>query len=70
MGKIGEYAPKKDGTFSNLKKQNYQQSDIDYIHCGDLLNQCVGAHYSVRDFDIPFLGLYGAVFNYELRVCQ
>ena len=36
------------------------QSDIDYILAGDLLNQCVGAHYSVRDLDIPFFGLYGA----------
>ena len=31
-----------------------------YILAGDLLNQCVGAHYSVRDLDIPFFGLYGA----------
>ena len=43
-----------------LEKAKLQQSDIDYILAGDLLNQCVGAHYSVRDFDIPFLGLYGA----------
>ena len=27
---------------------------------GDLLNQCVGAHYGMRDLEIPFLGLYGA----------
>lgn len=43
-----------------LEKATLAQGDIDYILAGDLLNQCVGAHYSVRDFDIPFLGLYGA----------
>lgn len=43
-----------------IEKANLKQSDIDYILAGDLLNQCVGAHYSVRDLDIPFFGLYGA----------
>ena len=43
-----------------LEKATLAQGDIDYILAGDLLNQCVGAHYSIRDFDIPFLGLYGA----------
>lgn len=43
-----------------LEKAKLKQSDINYILAGDLLNQCVGAHYSVRDLDIPFLGLYGA----------
>lgn len=43
-----------------LDKAKLAQGDIDYILAGDLLNQCVGAHYSVRDLDIPFFGLYGA----------
>lgn len=43
-----------------LNKAEIMQSDVDYVLAGDLLNQCAGAHYSVRDLDIPFLGLYGA----------
>lgn len=43
-----------------LKKANLSPNDIDYILAGDLLNQCVGAHYGMRDFGVPFLGLYGA----------
>lgn len=43
-----------------LKKENKQPEDIDYILAGDLLNQCVGASYGLRDLHIPFLGLYGA----------
>lgn len=43
-----------------LKKAELKESDINYVLAGDLLNQCVGAHYAMRELDIPFLGLYGA----------
>lgn len=43
-----------------LEKAKLKESDINYILAGDLLNQCVAAHYSIRDFDVPFFGLYGA----------
>lgn len=43
-----------------MKKANLTEQDIDYILAGDLLNQCVGAHYAMREMDIPFLGVYGA----------
>lgn len=50
----------KKAAYKALKKANLTQQSVDYVLAGDLLNQCIGAHYSVRDFDIPFLGLYGA----------
>lgn len=50
----------KKAAYMALEKANLTQQQVDYVLAGDLLNQCVGAHYSVRDFDIPFLGLYGA----------
>lgn len=43
-----------------LEKAKMAEQDVDYVFAGDLLNQCVGAHYAMRDFDIPFIGLYGA----------
>lgn len=43
-----------------LDKTNLKEQDISYVLGGDLLNQCVGAHYAMRELDIPFLGLYGA----------
>ena len=43
-----------------MEKAGVAEQDVDFILAGDLLNQCVGTHYAVRDFDIPFLGLYGA----------
>lgn len=50
----------KKTAYAALDKSELEQKDIDFILAGDLLNQCIGAHYSVRDMDIPFLGLYGA----------
>lgn len=38
--------------------ENYK--DMDILFAGDLLNQCIGSAFAVRDTKIPFLGLYGA----------
>lgn len=43
-----------------LTKAGLAPTDIDYILAGDLLNQCVGTHYAMRDIEIPLFGLYGA----------
>lgn len=43
-----------------LQKANLKPTDIDKIFAGDLLNQCIGSAFGIREFGIPFLGLYGA----------
>lgn len=43
-----------------LEKGGFQNSDIDYIFAGDLLNQCIGSTYGIRELNISFIGLYGA----------
>ena len=43
-----------------LKKAQLSPTDIDYVLGGDLINQCVSAHYGLRELKIPFFGLYGA----------
>ena len=43
-----------------IDKRKICESDIHCIFAGDLLNQCVGAHYGLRDMRVPFFGLYGA----------
>lgn len=55
-----ESALQRETAYLAINKSGFMQGDIDYVLAGDLLNQCVGAHYSVRDLDIPFFGLYGA----------
>ena len=43
-----------------LERADLEPKDVDYILAGDLLNQCIGSSFSVREFGIPFYGLYGA----------
>ena len=43
-----------------LAKGELQEGDLDAIFAGDLLNQCVGAAYGLKDFNLPYFGLYGA----------
>ncbi|MBQ7760904.1 MAG: stage V sporulation protein AD [Clostridia bacterium] len=43
-----------------IRKANLEDKDLDVILAGDLLNQCVGSTYGLADFNVPYLGLYGA----------
>lgn len=43
-----------------LRKAQLTENDIDVICAGDLINQCIGSAYSMRELAVPFLGLYGA----------
>lgn len=43
-----------------IEKRGVREADIDCLFAGDLLNQCVGAHYGLKDMRVPFFGLYGA----------
>ncbi len=51
-----------------LKKCDLKEQDIDLIFAGDLLNQCIGSAYGLRDFGIPFVGLYGACSTMALSL--
>lgn len=43
-----------------LDKASLAPNQIQYLFAGDLLNQCIGSTYGLREIGIPFLGLYGA----------
>lgn len=43
-----------------VQKAGLNLSYIEYIFAGDLLNQCIGAGFGLRELDIPFFGVYGA----------
>lgn len=43
-----------------ISKAQLSPSDIDVVFSGDLLNQCIGSSFSLRNTGIPHLGLYGA----------
>lgn len=43
-----------------MEKAGLQSSELDLVFSGDLLNQCIGSSFTLRNTDIPHLGLYGA----------
>ena len=43
-----------------IQKANLKAKDVDYILCGDLLNQCTGSTFGIKNLEIPFFGLFGA----------
>ena len=43
-----------------MEKAALRKQDIDLVFSGDLLNQCIGSSFTLRNMGIPHLGLYGA----------
>ncbi len=50
----------KEAVIKAVSKSKKLLSDMDAVFAGDLLNQCIGSSYGLRDLEIPFYGLYGA----------
>ena len=42
------------------KKANIQKNEFGLVFSGDLLNQCIGSSFTLRNMNVPHLGLYGA----------
>ena len=43
-----------------IQKSGISLSELDVVFSGDLLNQCIGSSFTLRNMGIPHLGLYGA----------
>ncbi len=43
-----------------LKKSGLRNAQVGAVFSGDLLNQCIGSSFTLRNTGIPHLGLYGA----------
>ncbi len=53
-----------------IEKANVINDDIDMIFAGDLLNQCTGSSFGIKDFEIPYTGVYGACSTMALSLCM
>ena len=51
-----------------LSKAAVTPEEVDGIFSGDLLNQCMGSSFGLRDFGIPLGGLYGACSTMALSL--
>ncbi len=63
-----ESALLKDAVERAIKKSGKMPYDIDCCFSGDLLNQCIGSTFGLREFGIPFSGLYGACSTMALSI--
>lgn len=41
-------------------KSGLTDDDIDVLFAGDLINQCISSSYGLSEYNIPFLGIFGA----------
>ncbi len=51
-----------------IAKADLSPKDIDLIMAGDLLDQCIGTSFGIRELEIPFLGIYGACSTMALSM--
>lgn len=63
-----ESALHKEAVSRAVAKADLSIKDIDLIMAGDLLNQCIGTSFGIREMQIPFLGLYGACSTMALSM--
>ena len=52
-----------------IKKGRLRRENIGLLVSGDLLNQIISASFAAREFDIPFLGVYGACSTMAESLC-
>ncbi len=49
-----------------IEKAQLKANDIDTVCAGDLLNQCIGSSFGLKDYEIPLIGIYGACSTFAL----
>lgn len=55
-----ESAMHRDAVTRALASADVSSSDVDLFFGGDLLNQCVGTAFGIKEMEMPCVGLYGA----------
>lgn len=63
-----ESALQKEAVTRALSKAQVSPSSADILFAGDLLAQCIGTTFGIRDFDIPLAGLFGACSTMALSL--
>ena len=51
------------------EKAGLTMADFDVVFSGDLLNQCIGSSFTLRNTGVPHLGLYGACSTMAESLC-
>lgn len=65
-----ESALQKAAIETAIQKSGRKKEEVDLLFAGDLLGQCIGTTFGIRDFGIPFAGLYGACSTMALSLAM
>ena len=66
---LAESAMLHDAIIRALTNAKVSPSDVSFILSGDLLDQCMGSAFAIKDLEIPSVGLYGACSTMALSMC-
>jgi stage V sporulation protein AD len=67
---LAESAMLHDAIIRSLTNADKSVKDVDLIMTGDLLDQCVGSCFALKDLQIPFIGMYGACSTMALTLAN
>lgn len=65
---LAESAMLHDAIIRSLSSAGKSPSEVDFVLSGDLLNQCMGSSFAIKDLGIPSIGLYGACSTMALSL--
>lgn len=67
---LAESAMLHDAIIRALTNAKVSPSEVDFVLAGDLLDQCVGSCFALKDLEMPFVGMYGACSTMALTLCN
>lgn len=67
---LAESAMLHDAIIRALASANVWPKDVDFVMTGDLLDQCTGSCFALKDLEMPFIGMYGACSTMALTLCN
>lgn len=65
---LAESAMLHDAIIRALSAAKKSPSEVDFVLSGDLLDQCMGSAFALKDLEIPSIGLYGACSTMALSL--
>ena len=65
---LAESAMLHDAIIRSLSNAGVAPSSVDFVLSGDLLNQCMGSAFALKDLEIPSIGLFGACSTMALSL--
>ncbi len=65
---LAESAMLHDAIIRALSNAGKSPSEVDFILSGDLLDQCMGSAFALKDLEVPSIGLFGACSTMALSL--